>query len=139
MRDHPPTPARRMGRMHILVIGGSAFLGRAVAEEALRRGHQVTTFNRGRSHPDVPGVEAVRGDRESPADLRRLAAGRSWVFVVAAWGRVPWVVGESAGALSGRAASSVFVSTVSALRDFPAAPIRDDTGLLDCPPGAGPG
>lgn len=125
--------------MDILVIGGSAFLGRAVAEEALRRGHQVTTFNRGRSHPDVPGVEAVRGDRESPGDLRRLAEGRSWDFVVDTSGHVPRVVGESARALSGRAASYVFVSTVSALRDFPAAPIRDDTGLLDCPPGAGPG
>jgi len=42
--------------MEILVIGGTAFVGYAVAEEALRRGHRVTTFNRGRSGADVPGA-----------------------------------------------------------------------------------
>nr|BFE81602.1 NAD-dependent epimerase/dehydratase family protein [Planobispora longispora] len=52
--------------MRTLVIGGSVFLGRAIVEEALRRGHEVTTFNRGVSGQDLPGVEAVRGNRESP-------------------------------------------------------------------------
>ncbi|MEU7914528.1 hypothetical protein [Microbispora bryophytorum] len=42
-----------------------------------RCGHEVTTFNRGLSGPDQPGAEAVRGDRTSPADLERLARGRS--------------------------------------------------------------
>lgn len=125
--------------MDVLVIGGSAFLGRTVVEEALRRGHRVTTFNRGRSHPDVPGVEAVRGDRESPGDLRRLADGRSWDVVVDTSGYVPQVVGESVRALSGRAGRYVFVSTIGALRGFPSVPVRDDTGIRDCPADAGPG
>jgi uncharacterized protein YbjT (DUF2867 family) len=41
--------------MRVLVIGGSMFLGRAMVVEALRRGDAVTTFNRGRSRPDLPG------------------------------------------------------------------------------------
>src|SRR5689334_5205565 len=56
--------------MRVLVIGGSMFLGRAMVSEALRRGDDVTVFNRGRSRPDRPGVQAVHGDREVPEDLR---------------------------------------------------------------------
>lgn len=46
--------------MKVLVLGGTVFLGRAIVAEALLRGHQVTTFNRGLSGPDAEGVEADR-------------------------------------------------------------------------------
>ncbi|HEX4818292.1 MAG TPA: NAD-dependent epimerase/dehydratase family protein, partial [Nonomuraea sp.] len=125
--------------MRVLVLGGSGFLGRAVVVEALARGHAVTTFNRGRSGPDVPGVEAVRGDRESAGDLARLVEGRSWDLVVDTSGYVPRVVGASARALSGHAATYAFVSTISAVDGFPGKPVGDDAALWPCPPDAGPG
>jgi nucleoside-diphosphate-sugar epimerase len=59
--------------MKILVIGGTWFLGKAIAESALSRGWTVTTFNRGRSGADVPGVEAVHGDRTVHEGLVKLA------------------------------------------------------------------
>jgi 2'-hydroxyisoflavone reductase len=37
--------------MRLLIIGGTSFLGRATAVEALARGWEVTTFNRGRATP----------------------------------------------------------------------------------------
>ncbi|GAA4202960.1 NAD-dependent epimerase/dehydratase family protein [Microbispora amethystogenes] len=123
--------------MKILVIGGSVFLGRAIVEEALRRGHEVTTFNRGRSGTDLPGVEAVRGDREVTGDLRRLADGRQWDAVVDVCGFVPRVVLESVRALSGHAPHYTFISSISAYPDWP-----DKTGLdetfptHECPPDA---
>ncbi|MEU6710168.1 NAD-dependent epimerase/dehydratase family protein [Nonomuraea sp. NPDC046802] len=123
--------------MKVLVIGGSVFLGRAVVEEALARGHEVTTFNRGRSRPDVPGAEAVRGDREVRADLERLAEGRSWDIVVDTSGYVPRVVGESARALSGHAGVYAFVSSVSAVDGFPGNPAGEDPDGWPCAPGAG--
>ncbi|MER6511135.1 NAD-dependent epimerase/dehydratase family protein [Nonomuraea sp. NPDC001636] len=124
--------------MKILLIGGTGFLGRAIAEEALARGHEVTTFNRGQSGGDVPGVETVRGDRESVADLERLADGRSWDFVVDTSGYVPRVVGEAVRALSGRAATYAFISSVSALDGFPAKAATEETGGWPCEPDAGP-
>ena len=33
--------------MHILILGGTGFLGRHLTERALARGWQVTQFNRG--------------------------------------------------------------------------------------------
>ncbi|TQS28943.1 NAD-dependent epimerase/dehydratase family protein [Microbispora sp. KK1-11] len=123
--------------MKILVIGGSVFLGRAIVEEALRRGHEVTTFNRGRSGTDLPGVEAVRGDRESTDDLRRLADGRQWDAVIDVCGFVPRVVLESARTLSGHAPHYTFISSISAYPDWPDKSGLDETfPLHECPPDA---
>lgn len=33
--------------MKILILGGTRFLGRAFVEEALKRRHEITLFNRG--------------------------------------------------------------------------------------------
>jgi len=33
--------------MHLLVLGGTRFVGRAVVDAALSAGHEVTLFNRG--------------------------------------------------------------------------------------------
>lgn len=131
-------PYPKNAGMRVLVIGGSAFLGRAVVEEALRRGHEVTTFNRGRSGEDLPGVEAVRGDREVGADLARLVEGRHWDMVVDTSGYVPRVVGDSVRALSGHAGTYAFISTISAVAGFPEKPVSEESGLQECPPDAGP-
>jgi len=39
--------------MNILILGGTVFLGRALVEAALRRGHTLTLFNRGKSNPGI--------------------------------------------------------------------------------------
>ncbi|MER5325240.1 NAD-dependent epimerase/dehydratase family protein [Streptosporangium roseum] len=125
--------------MRTLVIGGSVFLGRAIVEEALRRGHEVTTFNRGRSGADLPGVEAVRGDREVVEDLARLTDGRRWDVVVDLCGYVPRVVGESVRALNGRAATYAFISSISACSGWPEPGAVDESApRFECAPDAGP-
>jgi 2'-hydroxyisoflavone reductase len=122
--------------MRVLVIGGSMFLGRAVVAEALRRGDEVTTFNRGKSRPDRPGVEAVHGDREVTEDLRRLVDGREWDVVVDVCGFVPKRVLESARHLSGHARHYTFISTIRAHADWPAKVIDERSPLHECPPDA---
>jgi 2'-hydroxyisoflavone reductase len=123
--------------MRLLIIGGSRFLGRAVAVEALAAGHEVTVFNRGRSGPDVGGVEAVRGDRESVKDLARLTEGREWDAVIDTCGYVPAVVRRSVRALAGNAECYLFMSTCSVFSDWPARPVSDDSPTYDCSPDAG--
>ncbi|WP_084957735.1 NAD-dependent epimerase/dehydratase family protein [Thermoactinospora rubra] len=124
--------------MRVLVLGGSQFLGRAIVEEALRRGHEVTTFNRGKSGVDLPGVTAVHGDREATVDLERLVEGRRWDFVVDTCGYVPRVVLESARLLSGHAGTYAFISTIGAVDGFPGKPATEERGLWPCAPDAGP-
>ncbi|MEU5753698.1 NAD-dependent epimerase/dehydratase family protein [Streptomyces sp. NPDC047829] len=126
--------------MRVLIIGGSQFVGRAFAAEALAAGHRVTTFNRGVSGTDLPGVEAVRGDREEAGDLERLVTGRRWDAVVDTCGYVPRTVGASAAALSGHADTYLYVSSIACLPDWSRAvrPVDDDSPAHDCPPDAGP-
>ncbi|WP_328784337.1 NAD-dependent epimerase/dehydratase family protein [Streptomyces canus] len=117
----------------ILVLGGSVFLGRAVATAALRRGHEVTTFNRGLSGSDVEGVEVTRGDRDNEGDLERLVAGRHWDAVIDTCGFVPRSVSAGARVLSSHADHYVFVSSVSAFQDWPARPIDEASPRWECP------
>ena len=61
--------------MKLLVLGGTKFLGRAVAAAALARGHEVTLLNRGITNPQLyPEAEKLRGDLTAGVDV----GGRIW-------------------------------------------------------------
>jgi 2'-hydroxyisoflavone reductase len=100
----------------LLLLGGTKFLGRAIAEEALlARGHDVTIFTRGETNPDLfPEAEKLRGDRAS--DLSPLA-GRTWDAVIDTSGYVPHVVRASAELLADAVGHYIFVSSISAYGD----------------------
>ncbi|MFI6845964.1 NAD-dependent epimerase/dehydratase family protein [Kitasatospora sp. NBC_00085] len=119
--------------MKILLLGGSSFLGRAFASAALDRGHEVTTFNRGRSHSDLAGVEAVRGERDSADDLARLVEGRHWDAVVDTSAQQPAQAVISARLLREHADHYTFVSSVHAFSDWPALAVNEDSPLHPCP------
>jgi 2'-hydroxyisoflavone reductase len=98
--------------LRLLILGGTKFLGRAAAEAALARGHELTLFTRGRTNPDLfPEAEHLRGDRDG--DLRALE-GRSWDAVIDPSGYVPRVVRASAELLRDAVGHYVFVSSISA-------------------------
>ncbi|MDH6114176.1 2'-hydroxyisoflavone reductase [Kitasatospora sp. MAP12-15] len=123
--------------MRLLVIGGSVFLGQAFVADALARGWEVTTFNRGQTAVDLPGVRVVRGDREVPADLERLAAAGPWDAVVDVCGYVPQVVGASVRALAEQTTSYVFVSSINAVQGWPEVPVDESSPRQECAPDAG--
>jgi nucleoside-diphosphate-sugar epimerase len=120
--------------MRLLILGGTWFLGRTVAEQAIAAGWQVTTFSRGRNGHDVPGTEAVRGDRQEQSDIARLAEGGRWDAVLDASGQVPAAVAASARALRSRAASYMYLSTVNAYKGWPDEPLTDDSPVYDPAP-----
>ncbi|HEV7657158.1 MAG TPA: NAD-dependent epimerase/dehydratase family protein [Mycobacteriales bacterium] len=122
----------------LLVLGGTAFVGRAVVEDALLRGWTVTTFNRGRTGPDLPGVITVRGDRTSSADVDRLSREGPWDAVVDTSGYVPVNVLDVARRLAPTTDRYVFLSTVSAYAGWPTVPLDECSPALVCPPDAGP-
>ncbi len=107
-----------MARMRILVLGGTVFLGRAVTDAALARGHGVTHFHRGKSAPGDPRVETLRGDRADAGSLGHALAGKSWHAVIDTSGYLPQVVALSAEALKDRVGRYLFVSTISVYASF---------------------
>ena len=101
--------------MRLLVIGGTSFVGRALVGDALRRGHAVTTFNRGLTGKDVDGVEVLRGDRSTDDGVLPLA-GRGFDAVLDPGGQVPAHVLRTARAVAGSAPFYAFVSTTAVYR-----------------------
>ncbi|MFC4469203.1 NAD-dependent epimerase/dehydratase family protein [Streptomyces xiangluensis] len=121
--------------MRILVIGGTWFLGKNIAEGAIARGWSVTTFNRGRSGGDVEGVEPVHGNRTDREDLQRLAQQGPWDAVIdtSSSDFPPRDVLLAATALRNAARRWVHISTVSVYQGWPHQPLTDDSPLLDAP------
>lgn len=103
--------------MRLLILGGTVFLGRHIAEAALARGHKITLFNRGRHDPDLfPEAEKLRGDRDG--DLAALH-GRKFDAVIDPSGYRPEQVRTVVNALAGCDPHYTFISSISVYRGFP--------------------
>ena len=101
--------------MNILILGGTVFLGRALVEEAQRRGHSLTLFNRGRTNADqFLNLEVLYGNRDG--DLAALQ-GRRWDAVIDTSGYVPRVVRQSTSLLARNVGQYVFISSMSVYAD----------------------
>ncbi|WP_051407429.1 NAD-dependent epimerase/dehydratase family protein [Nocardia sp. CNY236] len=121
----------------VLILGGSWFLGAAVAELAVQR-HEVTTFRRGVTGGSIAGVATVYGDRADPAAVARLAAAGPWETVIDTSSYVPRETLALAEALEPVAGRYVLISTVSVYKGWPIDALSEFSPILECPPDAGP-
>lgn len=114
--------------MKLLLLGGPKFVGRAVIDAALDRGHDVTLFNRGTTGADLyPELERITGDRDGGLDGLR---GREWDAVIDTSGYVPRLVGASARLLEGAVGHYVFVSSIAVYASF-AEPVDEESPLAE--------
>ncbi|MBP2475783.1 nucleoside-diphosphate-sugar epimerase [Crossiella equi] len=102
--------------MRMLVLGGTLFVSKAVAEEALRRGHEVVCAHRGVTGRAPAGAISVTVDRSTPEGLAPLAGERFDAVVDVARISFPWVR-DALAVLAGTAAHWTFVSSISAYRE----------------------
>ncbi|WHT19274.1 NAD-dependent epimerase/dehydratase family protein [Crossiella sp. CA-258035] len=102
--------------MRILVLGGTIFVSKAVAEEALRRGHEVVCAVRGVSGQVPAGAATAVVDRERPDGLAALAGERFDAVVDVARISFPWVR-DALATLAKNTAHWTFVSTISVYAD----------------------
>lgn len=117
-----------MGRW--LILGGTRFLSRAVAAEALARGHEVVCAARGESGPVPDGASLVVVDRDSPAALDALRGERFDAVVDVATMSWTWVR-DALDALGAAAGHWTFVSTVNVYADPAAVGQGTDAALLE--------
>ena len=119
--------------MRLLILGGTQFLGRAIAARARTVGHDVTCAARGVAGEVADGVRFIRVDRDEPDGLAPLA-GEQFDAVVDV-SRHPGQVRRALAALRQRTAHWTFVSTVTVYADNRTAGQRADTAPLRAPTG----
>jgi 2'-hydroxyisoflavone reductase len=102
--------------LRILILGGTGFTGPYQVRYALSRGHKVTTFNRGKTHPgELPNdVEQLIGDRNGKLDALK---DRQWDVVIDNPTTLPAWVRDAAQILKGNVERYVFTSTISVYAD----------------------
>jgi 2'-hydroxyisoflavone reductase len=114
--------------MRLLILGGTGFTGPHQVRYALARGHKVTVFNRGKTHPgELPKeAEQLLGDRNGKLDALK---GRKWDVVIDNPTTLPVWVRDAAQILKGNVDRYVFISTISVYNDN-SKPDKDETGSL---------
>src|SRR5438045_8660859 len=102
--------------LSILILGGTGFTGPYQVQYALSRGHKLTTFNRGKTHPgELPKeVEQLTGDRNGQLDALK---NRQWDVVIDDPTTLPAWVRDAAQILKGNVERYVFISTISVYAD----------------------
>src|SRR4029079_8754345 len=119
--------------MRILILGGTVFLGRALTDAALARGHSVTHMNRGRSAGTDTRVETLVVDRMAIPFAADVARDRTWDAVIDTCGYLPQVVRRSAEGLRDRVGLYVFVSSISVHRTFDTPGFNEDAPVQPPP------
>ncbi|PYK58539.1 MAG: epimerase [Verrucomicrobia bacterium] len=115
LAQNPVKPSR------ILILGGTGFTGPFQIKYALSRGHRVTVFNRGKTHPgELPKeVEQLIGDRNGQLEALK---GKQWDVCIDNPTTLPAWVRDAAQILKGNVGRYVFISTISVYADTSTGP-----------------
>jgi 2'-hydroxyisoflavone reductase len=116
--------------MRILIIGGTRFVGQAMAQAAIDAGHDVSLLHR-KATDELPAATHLLADRDG--DLGVLD-GLSFDATIDVCAYVPRQVRHLHDALDGRGGHHLFVSTVSVYQEPEAAGADEDARLHDPAP-----
>jgi 2'-hydroxyisoflavone reductase len=118
--------------MRILIMGGTAFVGRHIAEAAIDAGHKVTLFHRGQTGAGLfPQATHLTGDRNGSLSA---LSGQSWDATIDVSAYVPRQVRSLHAALGGadqRGGRYLLISSTSVYRTPVAPGFTEDAPLAE--------
>ncbi|WP_285767411.1 SDR family oxidoreductase [Peribacillus sp. SI8-4] len=116
--------------MRVLILGGTRFLGKALVKEGLKRGHEITLFNRGTNKEMFPEVEQLIGDRDN--DVSSLE-NRKWDIVLDTCGFAPHHIKKIATVLGDSIEHYTYISSISLYKDWIPVNITEDYQVQSMP------
>ena len=122
----PSTP------LNILILGGTSFLGPHQIAYALKRGHRISTFTRGKTRPRIhtklfDQVEQLIGDREDNLEALK---GRKWDAVIDNSGRQVHWTKTTAELLKDHVGIYAYTSSVSVFYPYFKANVKEGDPLI---------
>lgn len=127
-------------KLKVLVLGGTNFLGPAIVNALVQKGHEVSLFNRGFTNPSLfPDLTKFRGDREKGLlGYKELQSdSTSWDTVIDVWPENPTYVEDAIKTIGDRTRHYMFVSSIAVYNNYSmigmdeTAPIREATTYED--------
>lgn len=114
------SPAQHEEKLKILILGGTSFLGPHQIDYALKRGHEVSIFTRGKTIPKVhpeafSKVEQLVGDREDNLEALK---NRKWDAVIDNSGRKTKWTEDTAKLLVDHVGYYLYTSSISVFYPF---------------------
>jgi len=118
--------------LKILILGGTSFLGPHQIAYALKRGHSITTFTRGKTKPGIykdliDNIEQLVGDREDNLEALK---GRKWDAVIDNSGRKAKWTKATAELLKNNVSTYVYTSSVSVYYPYHKANLVENAPLV---------
>ena len=112
---------KSIASLKVLVLGGTNFVGPAIVKSLLKRGCEVTLFNRGVTNPHLfPDLQKIRGDREKGlsgySNLRDL--GENWDVVIDVWPQKSKLVDEATMVLKKSTKHYIYVSSIAVYNNY---------------------
>lgn len=97
----------------VLILGGTNFVGPNIVNEGLKKGWDITLFNRGVTNPNMlPNLKKIKGDRLIADDVNKLAS-EKWDIVIDTWSKEPIAVKTSTEAFKNKVSHYAYVSSIS--------------------------
>jgi nucleoside-diphosphate-sugar epimerase len=106
--------------MQVLFLGGSGNISSACVELAVKRGYEVTLFNRGQRPTEFgEGVKTIVGDRNDAGRLRQVAEEGHYDIVANFIAFTPDQIETDLAAFQGRVGQYIFISSASVYQKPP--------------------
>ncbi|MBL1421997.1 MAG: SDR family oxidoreductase [Alphaproteobacteria bacterium] len=103
----------------ILFIGGTGNISLSCVEQAVKAGHDVSVFNRGRSIPEsIAGVTQIVGDMDDDESYAQLAD-QQWDVVAQFMAFMPAQIQRDIDVFSGNTDHYIFISSASCYQHTP--------------------
>lgn len=118
--------------MHVLIIGGTGTISRWIVQSLVRRGHEVTLYNRGqRGDALLPGLRVIQGDRRDRATFEATLQAERFDAAIDMISFTAEDAASALRALRGRVGHFVHCSTVMTYGPPFSALYQDETAPLN--------